>query len=305
MRKILIISNSRMFFLYLLLDNSNLKDVKLSIFSRWKNNKNIVPDIEVTMSTSLIKLLINKLILNIKFYLEFNPMNDKNSYVVYGADHILGATFFLKRYKFYLIEDGTENYQLRNYKRSWKNRLFSLPKFGMHKNVVKVYLTKKENVPDCIKHKVEYINIKGLWNKKTESEKNEILNILNVDKAKIKQLNEKSIILFTQPLSEDNVLTESEKISLYKNIISKYELSKLVIKPHPREKTDYSKYFPEITVFSETYPSEVLDVLGVNFDKAVTLFSTSVFSYPKENVDFYGTKIHPKLLSRFGNIDYE
>ncbi|HHF2569237.1 TPA: glycosyltransferase family 52, partial [Haemophilus influenzae] len=56
---------------------------------------------------------------------------------------------------------------------------------------------------------------------------------------------------------------------------------------------------------SENYPSEILDVLGIRFEKVVTIFSTAVYVYPKENIIFYGTKIHHKLLSRFGRIEYE
>ncbi|HHF2150488.1 TPA: glycosyltransferase family 52, partial [Haemophilus influenzae] len=63
--------------------------------------------------------------------------------------------------------------------------------------------------------------------------------------------------------------------------------------------------FPNIEVFSENYPSEILDVLGIRFEKVVTIFSTAVYVYPKEDIIFYGTKIHPKLLSRFGRIEYE
>ncbi|WP_218667906.1 glycosyltransferase family 52, partial [Rodentibacter caecimuris] len=84
-----------------------------------------------------------------------------------------------------------------------------------------------------------------------------------------------------------------------------YDKEKLVVKTHPREKTNYQGYFPDVEVFNENYPSEILDVLGVKFEKAVTLFSTAVYVYPKENVDFYGTKIHPKLEKRFGEITYE
>ncbi|OOF36525.1 glycosyltransferase family 52 [Rodentibacter heidelbergensis] len=304
MIRVIFISNLRMLFLFLLINRVSDRDLFFLSDKNIKLEKNRF----YTLSTpkSILELVLKKIISKFSMlYILYKNKLNKEEVICYGADHILGSAFFLKRYKFYLIEDGTENYQLKNYERSWKNKLCSLPKFGMHKNVVKIYLTKKENVPDCIKDKVEFINIKELWNKKTEDEKNKIFHLLNVDKYKLNQLNGKSTVLFTQPLSEDNILSESEKISLYKDIISKYEPSKLVIKPHPREKTDYSKYFPEITVFNETYPSEILDVLGVNFDKAVTLFSTAVFSYSKENVDFYGTKIHPKLLARFGNIEYE
>lgn len=142
-------------------------------------------------------------------------LNIHNTTYVYGADHITGSKFFLKRYNFLLIEDGTTNYNTKSYVRSLKNKLFSIPAYGMYKNVSKIYLTKNENIPECIKHKVEIIDIQREWNKKTDHEKREILELLNVNNDNIEKLNDKPYILYTQPLSEDNILSENEKIELY------------------------------------------------------------------------------------------
>lgn len=307
--KILLISNNRMLFLYLLIDYDNKDKVKLVLSENKFFDCGLSPFKEIKRSklkSLILRLFIDRIKINLGIKKFFNENNiDISSIVVYGADHILGSSFFLKRCPFYLIEDGTENYQLKNYKRSLKNRLFSLPKFGMYKNVKKIYLTKNDNIPDCIKEKVEIIDIHQLWKEKTKVEQDEILFLLGVNVNKIKNLKSKNTVLFTQPLSEDNVLTEQEKIDIYSSIIENYDKEKLVIKTHPREKTNYQGYFPDVEVFSENYPSEILDVLGIKFEKAVTLFSTAVYVYPKENVDFYGTKIHPKLEKRFGEITYE
>ena len=304
LKSVVIISSLRMLFIYLLLNryykdnyfifDSDIIDLNIKVIKKLKKGKGNVD------------LFINSL-KNYFFFKRFLWKNKLNIYEfnAFGADHISGSSFFLKRCSFYLIEDGTENYQLKNYKRSLKNRLFSVPKFGMHKNVKRIYLTRNDNIPDCIKEKVELINIHQLWQNKTKEEQDEILFLLGIDKNKLENLKHKSIVLFTQPLSEDNVLTEEEKIALYKTIIGNYDQEKLVIKTHPRETTNYRDYFPNIEVFSEHYPSEILDVLGIRFEKVVTIFSTAVYVYSKENIIFYGTKIHPKLLSRFGRIEYE
>ncbi|WP_059367401.1 glycosyltransferase family 52 [Rodentibacter caecimuris] len=304
MKNIVIISNLRMIFIYFLLNRyhegnifimgDDVSDLNIEVMVRTKKGKG-----NIALFFSLLKNYFT-----FKKILWKNKL-DLSKFNVYGADHILGSSFFLKRCPFYLIEDGTENYQLKNYKRSLKNRLFSLPKFGMYKNVKKIYLTKNDNIPDCIKEKVEIIDIHQLWKEKTKVEQDEILFLLDVNVNKIKNLKSKNTVLFTQPLSEDNVLTEQEKIDIYSSIIENYDKEKLVVKTHPREKTNYQGYFPDVEVFNENYPSEILDVLGVKFEKAVTLFSTAVYVYPKENVDFYGTKIHPKLEKRFGEITYE
>ena len=55
---------------------------------------------------------------------------------------------------------------------------------------------------------------------------------------------------------------------------------------HPRETTDYSKYFKSITIFGGSFPLEILSLgKDVYFDKGYTLFSTSI-----NNIDIIGEK---------------
>ncbi|MFU2133085.1 glycosyltransferase family 52, partial [Gallibacterium anatis] len=251
-------------------------------------------------------LMLIKEIFSFNIYRKLSLKFDLNDTLVLGADHIYGARYFLRKHKFYLLEDGTANYSKSAYIRSWKNKLFSLPKFGMYYNVKKIYLTKdvNDNMPECVKNKVEKIDIIALWNSLSELEKQEILDIFNITTHKLNSLKKRKYILFTQPLSEDGVITEEEKISIYRKIIIEYGENNIIIKPHPREKTDYSSYFAKVKVFSKEIPAEFLNLLGINFEKVITLFSTAVFDYPREKIDFYGTSVHPKILERFGNIKY-
>ncbi|TOA61696.1 lipooligosaccharide sialyltransferase, partial [Vibrio parahaemolyticus] len=59
-------------------------------------------------------------------------------------------------------------------------------------------------------------------------------------------------ILFTQPISD--LVTEDGKIELYKEIAEKYNIT--VIKPHPRECTDYTKHF-SCLILDKFIPAEV------------------------------------------------
>ncbi|MEG2256476.1 MAG: glycosyltransferase family 52, partial [Cetobacterium sp.] len=111
-------------------------------------------------------------------------------------------------------------------------------------------------------------------------------------------------ILFTQPLSEDNIITEEEKIEIYLKIIKKYPKDRLIIKTHPREKTNYKNIFKEYLVLDNPFPFEILNILDVKFNKAITLFSTAALGLGKEvEVDFYGTEVHIKILERFSSCD--
>ncbi|HGO5824634.1 TPA: glycosyltransferase family 52 [Mannheimia haemolytica] len=292
-----------MLFLFFLMREASLNNVIFILDESVKGSDKINNFIRVKKSKNKLELIFNTLIYYVKFKLLCYRLKfNKNNTVVFGADHITGAKFFLKRFKFILFEDGTINYSQNAYRRSLKNKLFSIPVYGMHDNVSKIYLTQSENIPDCIKDKVEIINLDEIWNKKDNKEKEYILDILGVDTGCISILKNKPYILYTQPLSEDGVISEIEKIELYKNILLNYDSNKVVIKPHPREKTDYQHFLNGVFVFRENIPSELLPLLGIKFEKAITLFSTAVLQHDRNNIVFYGTNVHPKIYQHFGNV---
>ena len=79
---------------------------------------------------------------------------------------------------------------------------------------------------------------------------------------------------------------ESEKISIYKEIIHDYycndNQSVLVVKPHPREKTNYKIALAsyDVDVISSSIPIEVLASV-VAVDSVITIFSTAAYSIKK------------------------
>lgn len=245
---------------------------------------------------------------------------------LYGIDQdFLGKKLFYKE-KINVIEEGTGFYLTnsffyygeKNFSNKIKNILRKIVKkiiekiffieerkkvFGYDESVKKIYLTENlcKKIPKGLEKKVEIINLKKLWNKKSEEEKKIIFDIFNFNDEILKKVDENTIMLFTQPLSEDNMISEEEKIELYSKILRKYNSQSIIIKPHPREITDYSKYFSNCYIMKEKYPVEILELVGINIKKAVTIFSSAVFGLGKNiEIDFYGTEIHPKLFEIFG-----
>lgn len=299
MKKVVLVSNLRMLLIFLLLNSDNLNNIYFIFDSSFNRNK------KLKKILLLKEKKIFKRIANIFFdYFKLKKLNLSKNIKVYGADHIRGANFFLKRYEFYLIEDGMINYSQKQYKRSIKNRLLSYSKFGRDKNVKKIYLTGLASIPKEIENKVEIINLKSLWNLKTKEEQQEILEIFGFNSNQLKELEGRSMILYTQPLSEDGVVTEKEKIELYSKIILKYPKEKLILKMHPREKTNYKDIFKEILVLEQSFPAEIFELLEIKFDKGITIFSTAVLSTKLKEIDFYGTEAHHKLLEKFGSMDH-
>ena len=309
--RIFITSTYYSMLIYLLLNKDYKKDLFIldngllneSILKKF--NKKIIFSIE--KEKNLIKKLIKYYLYRVKIFLNFFRNNDKR--VVYGDDNLLLAVPFRKN--MIVIEDGTSNY-VKFIPKKFSTRLklvfigeiFSYKSFGYSNNIKKVYLTGLASIPKEIAHKVEIINLRNLWNNKTLEEQNEILDIFSFDLDIKQKLIGKDIILFTQPLSEDNIVTENEKIAIYSKIIKKYPKERLIIKSHPRELTKYKEIFKDYLVLDNPFPFEILNLLDVSFIKAVTLFSTAALGLGDNiKIDFYGTEVHPKILKKFGSCE--
>jgi len=163
-------------------------------------------------------------------------------------------------------------------------------------------LTGLAKIPKNIQKKVEVVDLKQLWSRKTKDEQKKIICYFGLNDELLDILKTKNIVLLTQPISEDGLVTESEKIDIYRSIIAKYDEEDIVIKPHPREKTDYSKYLKDILVFDSPVPFELFGFMGLKIEKVITLFSTAALNLDIDvEVDWLGTYNHPKLEKRIGN----
>ena len=285
--------------------------------------------------SSKLKIIFKTFINNHKL---IRQLNDKKVKEIFIQDHIKESQFILNnvKKKIYLLEDGTSNYnekllaeQLKVKRnkskepiliklkiwiyRKFINKLNSYySEYGTSQKINKIYLTGILPIPDVIKEKVEIVNIEKLWEELDERKKKEILNILNVNLEEVELLRKEKekILLITQPLSEDGIINEEEKIDLYKEILLERKIKKVFIKPHPREKTNYIEVFKnigiEVKVLPNEFPAEIFMLLDMNFKKVITIFSTAVLNFKyKYEIEFIGTKKYLKLYERFGDISLE
>lgn len=243
----------------------------------------------------------------------FFKNNNLNNLDIYGIDHDLYEGYGKRYHNIFLLEDGTSNYMLKERREKRKSfskvirqkLLWEFPSFGIHKSVKKIYLTGLGEIPKKIENKVEIFDLKEKWNDLLEIEKNKILEIFKMDRITLKNINDEIEILLTQPLCEDGIISENEKIKLYGEILKKYDKDKILIKPHPREKTDYSKFFPEYKILKSKMPIELFSLLNIKLKRYITIFSTGVLLNNKDiEVDFYGTEIHKKIFEKFGSLEH-
>lgn len=269
--------------------------------------KKKVKKIFIFRATSLRKNIVGYYAELLRLYLFLIKENFKSNLEIYGNDNLVYSRFKNKGY--ILLEDGSINYTILNLRKNYLKKIVKLQNpfyfpYGRSKKVKKIYLTGLAPIPKEIENKVEIINLKNLWDLKTKEEQQEILEVFGFNSNQLKDLEGRNMILYTQPLSEDGVVTEKEKIELYSKIILKYPKEKLILKMHPREKTNYKDIFKEILVLEQSFPAEIFELLEIKFDKGITIFSTAVLSTKLKEIDFYGTEAHHKLLEKFGSMDH-
>lgn len=221
-------------------------------------------------------------------YLENNNLalsNYDNTYI-YNDTTIIGRALNFKKIKYHLLEDGTDCFKnnkslikgtnvLKNFVKKY---ILFLPNMGQSKYIIDIEVNDKNNLN--IKSKKVIENNKSKMLSCIDDETKSKLLFIFLGDFDINQYNGKSLII-TQPLYEDGLLdSELEKVSLYRNIIDSngYE-AEFIIKPHPRENTNYKKYFKNCTILTGRYPLEIVDYFkDLNFDKIITVSSTSINS---------------------------
>lgn len=285
-------------------------------------NKLIIKEIR---SIKIVDYIVNAILFRIIKLFFYKKTKNKKFYIHDATDF---AQYFFNNFNsiFISIEDGTLNYnsQFLNEKLEKANRKVNFskkikrnfvygikkiyPPLGVSEKVEKIILTGVLPIPEVIKSKVEIINIEEKWNSLIKEKQREILSIFNIKIEEFEALknNVNKVLLLTQPLLEDGIMSEGEKINIYKNILQERNIKEVYIKIHPRENTDYIGELQNIKVhiIKKDFPVEVLFLLNINFIKVITLFSTAALNFKgKGEIEFIGTKNYPKLIEKFGVIE--
>lgn len=278
--------------LFLLGNNFNIDGVKskLDNFVIYDHNK--------TKEISKFKrvLLANKIVKG-EFRYILKMIKDKK---LYGHDHLPISPLFFNM-NMTLIEDGTSNYIVPKKLPRYKTNIYCFFRTqayfrGYDKKTKVVYLTDKEKVNNLLVGKRKLIDFKLFLNN---------INImLDGSFCPDFKVKDRTILIVTQPLSEDSILEEIEKISIYRKIIDDYKDRNIIIKPHPREKTNYKVIFPQCTVVNNSFLVEAL-LLNDNISEVVTLFSTAIEMNYNQRMKIIklGTLDNLKLINKFGVIN--
>lgn len=200
-----------------------------------------------------------------------------------GAPMVMYLLANYSRQPFTLLEEGELIYSER--KRSINNlikRIVGLPlPFGLSQSIKKIEVRFPERLPVKLQRKSSYYNIREKLTLLSEYHKQLLLKLFKVEALSISV---KSLLLVPQPLSEDGLISEEEKLDLYREITNKYlqQGYHIYIKPHPRETTEYDKFFKNCSLIPKSFPVEMMNFLSVKFSVAITLFSTGIHLVPAQ-----------------------
>lgn len=247
-------------------------------------------------------------ILKLRIILHFKTKD--YSVKAYGHGHLLYSFPVYEYSDNGIIEDGIGNYaELPEFKEFSPipkfifNKIFGkyirrpMDGFGTHPNIKRIYLTKNQGYVDRIKDKVITNGLDELIYSLDKNQKDKILKIFNADTV-FNSINKNDILLLTEPFTECRELTIEEEMDIYKDIISKYNPNQIIIKPHPGERKDYSKYFPDVRVITTPFPLELFNLMEVKFKKIITIHSSAALNFKDVEVEFYDGEINNEHVNK-------
>lgn len=244
---------------------------------------------------------------------------------VYAQDHLNCSSQLICRTNYTLIEDGPRSYSMNkdlpgrrlveienpflNMAVYLMNGSVYLKSFGRNAQCVNRWVTTDEDA-DLYQRdgaKIERLDVGLMWRQASREKKEAISCIFNGDGFDWEvglRSNCAETILLTQPMIEDCGLSEDEFATIYRACVDRYLPMGVVIKPHPRDKFNYKKHFPNCKVMSTRVPMQLLCAFGMNFKRAVTICSTAVSDFPEETeIVWIGNEINSKILSVYGHVD--
>lgn len=191
--------------------------------------------------------------------------------------------FFKKCKESYFIEEGVLtaiNPPQSNIKVVIKKLMGTIVDFYKYEKLKGIYVQKPNLYPNTWKSKLYELDMNILINSLIDETRQLLLEIFlrdYLEKIDITSLIGCGII-YTQPLTEDGYVTNEEKIDYYTKMVkfySKYGMP--VVKIHPRDLTDY-KFEAEYIVLPSYFPSELLNLLNIQFKYAVGICTSAVLT---------------------------
>lgn len=239
---------------------------------------------------------------------------------LYVQDHLYVASQFIGPYHYINLPDGPDYYTswegspFQPYKyhpttvKRWIKHILSHGpmydlKCGMNEQCISRWITtESEKNTIYLKGKeYEYIDAARLWENANSEKRDFVMQVFGVSYDFINNSSTLDTLILSQPLREDCSLTDDEMVAVYKPVVDKYP--NIAVKTHPRDKFDWKKFFPNVMVIDTYAPMQLLNYMGFNPKKAITVCSSSLSAMPDTTEKiFLGTKVNEKIFTIYGDL---
>jgi hypothetical protein len=278
-----------------------------------------IPDIRHVKSRSILGRVKNLLffpsIVNTHFEKLCDLKNLQNTIANSEINVFATTTLFLKyifinfpHNHYRILEDGLITYRKVHNPISRIIQLIHGVPYRSSDSIFKeIWVSHPQNLPLNAQKKAKKVILEDYIKPLSPLQKTNVVDFFLKD-LQINNSKENKILVITQPLSEDGYISEAYKISLYKKIVDQYsrQNSKIYLKKHPREKTNYENEIPSLDgLIPGNFPLEILNLNPfIKFKTGITIFSSAL-----ENCNFieekiylgeeWDPKIHNELQNRF------
>ena len=147
--------------------------------------------------------------------------------------------------------------------------------------------SRPEQIPEFYYDKIEIDDTKLVEQEYHDEIRKFLLQIYDVDPG---QFSPDATLLLTQPLALFGYCSENDQRKLMKKMLATYKSGRVLIKPHPADKMDYS--YLGGTILPKNVPIEVYNYLDVEISRAITFGSSAIetITIAKEKKAFF--KLH-------------
>lgn len=155
--------------------------------------------------------------------------------------------------------------------------------YWIDKKLIGIFVQKPAGFPDYLQNKIQLLelNYDEIHDSKFIEDFCSIF-LSKEDYYELELIKKANGIIFSQPISEDKYVSESEKVRIYSDIVNYYSKEgKIVFKVHPRDETEYVLRGAEVV--RGKFPSELLKLMGIRFDFAVGLCTSAIETVDAQN----------------------
>lgn len=238
---------------------------------------------------------------------------------IFAQDHLYFSPSLIDNLPYTLIEDCPNFftnfdyhfllYDAKNFRKRIHN--FFIGRIDKHYRGYNPWCTNRIITSDTDKsffdnlnnYKYEQISIQQLWDKVSDVKSNLILTAYNLHDIDFSAFTHRKVVIFSQPLCNDAHFSYCEQRDLFLPYVEKYGAENILIKLHPRDNFDYKKAYPGVGILSTKAPQQLLSLMGLKFDTAITCCSSAISCMDKEcKIIWIGSEFDKRVERAYGHV---